>query len=203
MGQANIVRDNEKKEHMDEQVVAGPEIQADIAAFAARYPFPLDAFQLEAIIQLAQDRSVLVAAPTGTGKTLVAEYAIWRAQQRQQRVIYTTPLKALSNQKYRDLRAIYGSDAVGLVTGDIVEHSTASIVVMTTEVYRNMLLEEGGDRFARGESIIPSSLAEFPYIPFPDLHYLSNAHHAPLRSTATCCSPPNHRLLCLSATGTH
>src|SRR5260370_16522541 len=112
--------DNEKKAHMDEQVVAGPEIQADIAAFAARYPFPLDAFQLEAIIHLAQDRSVMVAAPTGTGKTLVAEYAIWRAQQRQQRVIYTTPLKALSNQKYRDLRAIYGSDSLPLVSGHLL-----------------------------------------------------------------------------------
>jgi len=185
---------------MDEQVVAGPEIQADIAAFAARYPFPLDAFQLEAIIQLAQDRSVMVAAPTGTGKTLVAEYAIWRAQQRQQRVIYTTPLKALSNQKYRDLRAIYGFDAVGLVTGDIVEHSTASIVVMTTEVYRNMLLEEGGDRFARGESIIPSSLADVAYIIFDELHYLSDVSRGPVWEEAIICSPPNVRLVGLSAT---
>ena len=200
MGQANIVRDNEKKEYMDEQVVAGPEIQADIAAFAARYPFPLDAFQLEAIIHLAQDRSVMVAAPTGTGKTLVAEYAIWRAQQRQQRVIYTTPLKALSNQKYRDLRAIYGFDAVGLVTGDIVEHSTASIVVMTTEVYRNMLLEEGGDRFARGESIIPSSLADVAYIIFDELHYLSDVSRGPVWEEAIICSPPNVRLVGLSAT---
>src|SRR5260370_21114815 len=200
MGQANIVRDNEKKEHMDEQVVAGPEIQADIAAFAARYQFPLDAFQLEAIIHLPQARSVLVAAPTGTGKTLVAEYAIWRAQQRQQRVIYTTPLKALSNQKYRDLRAIYGFDAVGLVTGDIVEHSTASIVVMTTEVYRNMLLEEGGDRFARGESIIPSSLADVAYIIFDELHYLSDVNRGPVWEEAIICSPPNVRLVGLSAT---
>ena len=78
---------------------------------------------------------------------MVAEYAIWLAQQRNQRVIYTTPLKALSNQKYRDLGILYGLDAVGLVTGDIVEHSRASIVIMTTEVYRNMLLEEGADRF--------------------------------------------------------
>src|SRR5215471_14631818 len=144
---------------MDEQVEARSEAtRADIAAFVARYPFPLDDFQLEAIEHLAADRSVMVAAPTGTGKTLVAEYAIWRAQQCGLRVIYTTPLKALSNQKYRDLRAIYGFDAVGLVTGDIVEHSAASIVIMTTEVYRNMLLEVGGDRFGRDESIIPTSM---------------------------------------------
>src|SRR5581483_3793044 len=133
------------RESMDEHVEAGRENLAGIEAFVARYPFPIDQFQLEAIAHLAQGQSVLVAAPTGTGKTLVAEFAIWQAQQRQQRVIYTTPLKALSNQKYRDLRDLYGYDNVGLVTGDIVEHSRASIVIMTTEVYRNMLLEEGGE----------------------------------------------------------
>ena len=91
---------------MNEHVVAGSEAQADIQAFVARYPFSLDQFQLDAMAHLAHGQSVLVAAPTGTGKTLVAEYAIWLAQQRNQRVIYTTPLKALSNQKYRDLREL-------------------------------------------------------------------------------------------------
>src|SRR5712692_3721778 len=185
---------------MDEQVVAGSDTQADIAAFVARYPFPLDAFQLEAIAHLAADRSVMVAAPTGTGKTLVAEYAIWRAQQRGQRVIYTTPLKALSNQKYRDLRTIYGFDAVGLVTGDIVEHSAASIVIMTTEVYRNMLLEEGGDRFGRGENVIPSSMADVGSIIFDELHYLSDIGRGPVWEEAIICSPPNVQLVGLSAT---
>jgi ATP-dependent RNA helicase HelY len=185
---------------MDEQVEARFETQADIAAFVARYPFPLDDFQLEAIAHLAADRSVMVAAPTGTGKTLVAEYAIWRAQKRGQRVIYTTPLKALSNQKYRDLRSIYGFDAVGLVTGDIVEHSAASIVIMTTEVYRNMLLEEGGERFGRGESIIPSSLADVGSIIFDELHYLSDIGRGPVWEEAIICSPPNVQLVGLSAT---
>src|SRR5256884_9767931 len=185
---------------MDEQVVARFEIQADIAAFVARYPFSIDDFQLEAIAHLAADRSVMVAAPTGTGKTLVAEYAIWRAQQRGQRVIYTTPLKALSNQKYRDLRTIYGFDAVGLVTGDIVEHSAASIVIMTTEVYRNMLLEEGGDRFGSGESIIPSSMADVGSIIFDELHYLSDIGRGPVWEEAIICSPPNIQLVGLSAT---
>jgi superfamily II RNA helicase len=185
---------------MDEQVVAGSDTQADIAAFVARYPFSIDDFQLEAIAHLAAGRSVMVAAPTGTGKTLVAEYAIWRAQQRGQRVIYTTPLKALSNQKYRDLRWIYGFDTVGLVTGDIVEHSTASIVIMTTEVYRNMLLEEGGDRFARGANIIPSSLVDVGYIIFDELHYLSDIGRGPVWEEAIICSPPNVRLVGLSAT---
>ena len=185
---------------MDEQVVARFETQADIAAFVARYPFSIDDFQLEAIAHLAADRSVMVAAPTGTGKTLVAEYAIWRAQQRGQRVIYTTPLKALSNQKYRDLRTIYGFDAVGLVTGDIVEHSAASIVIMTTEVYRNMLLEEGGDRFGRGENIIPSSMADVGSIIFDELHYLSDIGRGPVWEEAIICSPLNVQLVGLSAT---
>src|SRR6266446_48474 len=185
---------------MNEKVVAGPGTQADIAAFAARYPFPLDDFQLESIVHLAEGRSVLVAAPTGTGKTLVAEYAIWRAQQRNQRVIYTTPLKALSNQKYRDLRNVYGNDAVGLVTGGIVEHSRTSIVVMTTEVYRNMLLEEGGDRAAEGEKFIPSSLGDVGYIVFDELHYLSDLERGPVWEEAIICSPPNIQLVGLSAT---
>ena len=189
---------------MDEQVVAAVEPQSeaamDTAAFVARYPFPLDDFQLEAIAHLAQDRSVMVAAPTGTGKTLVAEYAIWRAQQKRQRVIYTTPLKALSNQKYRDLRVLYGSDAVGLVTGDIVEHSTASIVIMTTEVYRNMLLEDGGDRFANDENRIPSALLDVGYIIFDELHYLSDIGRGPVWEEAIICSPGHVQLVGLSAT---
>ncbi len=185
---------------MDEQVVVGHDTEAEISTFAARYPFPLDPFQVEAITHLAEGRSVMVAAPTGTGKTLVAEYAIWCAQRSNQRVIYTTPLKALSNQKYRDLRALYGFDAVGLVTGDIVEHSRASIVIMTTEVYRNMLLEEGGDRFADGDNVIPSSLANVGYIIFDELHYLSDISRGPVWEEAIICSPPNVQLVGLSAT---
>src|SRR2546430_9552705 len=185
---------------MDKQVEAVNETLAGIQTFVERYPFPLDPFQLEAISYLAEGQSVLVAAPTGTGKTLVAEYAIWLAQQRGQRVIYTTPLKALSNQKYRDLRELYGYAAVGLVTGDIVEHSRASIVVMTTEVYRNMLLEEGGDRAAEGEKFIPSSLGDAGYIVFDELHYLSDLERGPVWEEAIICSPPNIQLVGLSAT---
>ncbi|HVU68161.1 MAG TPA: DEAD/DEAH box helicase, partial [Ktedonobacteraceae bacterium] len=193
---------------MDEQVGAKPEgaaqeIEADLSAFAARYPFPIDAFQLEAMQHLAHGRSVLVTAPTGTGKTLVAEYAIWRARQHNQRVIYTTPLKALSNQKYRDLCNLYGSEAVGLVTGDIVEHSKASIVIMTTEVYRNMLLEEGAERFTGGERTTPVSLADVGYIVFDELHYLSDAGRGPVWEEAIICSPPTVQLVGLSATASN
>src|SRR2546421_2731039 len=191
---------NTKEEVMDKQVEAGSETLAGIQTFVARYPFPLDAFQLEAIAELSRGQSVMVAAPTGTGKTLVAEFAIWLAQQRNQRVIYTTPLKALSNQKYRDLREIYGYDTVGLVTGDIVEHSRASVVVMTTEVYRNMLLEEGGERFTSEENPIPSSLADVGFVIFDELHYLSDIGRGPVWEEAIICSPPNVQLVGLSAT---
>ncbi len=192
---------------MNEYVVVGqetPDIEEtqlgsaaleSIERFKARYPFPIDPFQLEAIAHLADDQSVMVAAPTGTGKTLVAEYAIWLAQQRGQRVIYTTPLKALSNQKYRDLRDAYGSDTVGLVTGDIVEHSRASIVIMTTEVYRNMLLEEGGERFG-----LSSSLADVGFVVFDELHYLSDVERGPVWEEAIICSPQHVQLVGLSAT---
>ena len=189
-----------KDEVMNNNVEAGNETLAGIETFVARYPFPLDAFQLEAIAHLADEQSVMVAAPTGTGKTLVAEYAIWLAQQRRQRVIYTTPLKALSNQKYRDLRNVYGTDAVGLVTGDIVEHSRASVVIMTTEVYRNMLLEEGGDRFIGSEYATPSALADVGFVIFDELHYLSDVGRGPVWEEAIICSPPHVQLVGLSAT---
>ena len=124
-----------------------PAREATVAAFVAAQPYPLDPFQMEAIRHLAANRSVLVAAPTGTGKTVLAEYAIWQTREAGLRAIYTAPIKALSNQKFRDLRMLYGADAVGLLTGDIVENAAAPIVVMTTEIYRNMLLE--GSRVAR------------------------------------------------------
>ena len=108
--------------------------------FGARYPFELDRFQLEAIEELDKGGSVMVAAPTGTGKTVVAEYAVFRARQRGRRALYTTPIKALSNQKFRDFKRVYG-DEVGLLTGDVVENPGGSVLVMTTEVVRNMLLQ--------------------------------------------------------------
>jgi len=191
-----------KDEVMEKQVESGSETEAGIAEFAARYAFPLDPFQVEAMVHLAQGQSVMVAAPTGTGKTMVAEYAIWVAQQRKQRVIYTTPLKALSNQKYRDLRELFGYDTVGLVTGDIVEHSRASVVIMTTEVYRNMLLEEGGERFSdNGDGLsLPSALGDVGFVIFDELHYLSDIGRGPVWEEAIICSPKHVQLVGLSAT---
>ena len=119
----------------------GPEARAMVELFSADWPFTLDPFQIDAALHLARGRSVLVAAPTGTGKTIVAEFGIWLARRSGLRAIYTAPLKALSNQKFRDLRQRYGERSVGLLTGDVVENPRAPIVVMTTEIYRNMLLE--------------------------------------------------------------
>ena len=95
------------------------------------FPFPLDGFQLEAIDALNQGHSVVVSAPTGSGKTLVGEYAIHRALAHGQKVFYTTPLKALSNQKLRDFREQFGAERVGLMTGDLTVNREASVVVLS------------------------------------------------------------------------
>jgi ATP-dependent RNA helicase HelY len=107
--------------------------------FAATQPFELDPFQIEACQALERGECVLVCAPTGAGKTVVGEFAVARALAAGAKCFYTTPIKALSNQKYGDLTAEYGSDTVGLLTGDTSINSHAPIVVMTTEVLRNML----------------------------------------------------------------
>ena len=109
------------------------------AEFARSMSFELDEFQLQANEALETGNNVLVAAPTGAGKTVVADFAIYLAQTRNVKAFYTTPIKALSNQKYHDLVAQYGADKVGLLTGDTSINSEANIVVMTTEVLRNML----------------------------------------------------------------
>ncbi|HSP51580.1 MAG TPA: DEAD/DEAH box helicase, partial [Cryobacterium sp.] len=111
-----------------------------LESFRAGLRFELDPFQLAACASLEDGNSVLVAAPTGAGKTLIAEFAIYLAMQSsQKKVFYTAPMKALSNQKFQELVAEYGADAVGLLTGDTNVNPQARIVVMTTEVLRNML----------------------------------------------------------------
>jgi ATP-dependent RNA helicase HelY len=162
-------------------------IEATIDQFAVGYPFPLDEFQRDAIRVLLEGDSVLVAAPTGTGKTVVAEFGIWESLKRTGRVLYTTPIKALSNQKYRDLRAVYGDD-VGLLTGDVSENRDARIVVMTTEVLRNMLLQT------------PWDLDPVDCVIFDEIHYLADPERGTTWEESIILCPEHVQLICLSAT---
>src|SRR5213080_598111 len=111
----------------------------ELAGFRALYDFHFDDFQVEACHALSAGRGVLVAAPTGSGKTVIGEYAVHLSLAQGRKCFYTTPIKALSNQKHADLVTLYGAEAVGLLTGDTSINGSASVVVMTTEVLRNML----------------------------------------------------------------
>ncbi len=158
-----------------------------IEQFSVFYPFTLDPFQREAIETFLAGDSVMVAAPTGTGKTVVAEFGVYEAFRRGGRVMYTTPIKALSNQKFRDLRVIYG-DNVGLLTGDITENADAPIVVMTTEVLRNMLLQT------------PWELDAVDCIIFDEVHYIADPERGTTWEEAIILCPEHIQLICLSAT---
>ncbi|MDQ3514069.1 MAG: DEAD/DEAH box helicase [Chloroflexota bacterium] len=164
-----------------------PATEAIIEQFSILYPFPLDGFQREGIRTLLGGESVMVAAPTGTGKTVVAEFGIYEAFRRNGRVLYTTPIKALSNQKFRDLRAIYGDD-VGLLTGDVSENAGARAVVMTTEVLRNMLLQT------------PWSVDDVDTVIFDEIHYLADPERGTTWEEAIILCPEHVQLICLSAT---
>jgi ATP-dependent RNA helicase HelY len=159
-----------------------------IAEFRARYPFALDPFQEEAIAHLATGESAMVAAPTGTGKTVVAEFGVFRAARKGFKVMYTTPIKALSNQKFRDLREQYGAEKVGLLTGDIIENRDGQIMVMTTEVLRNMLLQT------------PSELWDVGCIIFDEIHYLADPERGTTWEESIIMCPKYIQLVCLSAT---
>ncbi|TVR68690.1 MAG: DEAD/DEAH box helicase [Sphaerobacteraceae bacterium] len=129
----------------------------------------------------------MVAAPTGTGKTVVAEFGVYESFRRGGKVMYTTPIKALSNQKFRDLRRVYG-DNVGLLTGDITENPDAPIVVMTTEVIRNMLIQS------------PWDLDDVDCIVFDEVHYIADTERGTTWEEAIILCPAHIQLICLSAT---
>jgi superfamily II RNA helicase len=160
---------------------------------AAIFPFPLDGFQLEAIDALNQGHSVVVSAPTGSGKTLVGEYAIQRALAHGAKVFYTTPLKALSNQKLRDFRHQYGPERVGLLTGDLSLNREAQVVVMTTEIFRNMLYAEidhpDNDPLAGVEAVV-----------LDECHYMNDSQRGTVWEESIIHCPPVIQLVALSAT---
>ncbi|AIT61075.1 DEAD/DEAH box helicase [Corynebacterium doosanense CAU 212 = DSM 45436] len=130
--------------------------------FLARLNFPLDDFQLEGCRVVELDRGVLVCAPTGAGKTIVGEFAVSLALSRGTKCFYTTPIKALSNQKFHDLVKAHGADAVGLLTGDLSINAQAEIVVMTTEVLRNMIYAQS------------SALDRLTHVVMDEIHYLAD-----------------------------
>jgi ATP-dependent RNA helicase HelY len=162
-------------------------VRSDRAQIIARYTFPLDRFQHEAIDAFDAGRHVIVAAPTGSGKTVVAEYAVEAALRDGRRAFYTAPIKALSNQKYRDLVERHGDDQVGLLTGDNAINGDAPVVVMTTEVLRNMVYA-GRD------------LRDLAVVVLDEVHFLQDAYRGPVWEEVIIHLPLHVRLVCLSAT---
>ncbi|MET0844506.1 MAG: DEAD/DEAH box helicase [Mycetocola sp.] len=158
-------------------------------AFRAKQRFDLDPFQLEACASVEAGNSVLVAAPTGAGKTIIAEFAIYAAMQRtRSKVFYTAPMKALSNQKFNELVAEYGAESVGLLTGDTNINARARIVVMTTEVLRNMLYADS------------DLLADLAYVIMDEVHYLADRFRGAVWEEVIIHLPQEVRMVSLSAT---
>ena len=152
-----------------------------------------DVFQLAAAQNILLDNDVLVTAPTGTGKTAIAHYAIGKNLRDGKKTFYTTPLKALSNEKYRDFQRIYGEDNVGILTGDVKINGEAPIVVMTTEVYRNMLF---GEHFGKRNDLLDN----LKTVIFDELHYLGDVDRGGIWEQSIFLSRPETQLLSLSAT---
>ncbi len=163
-------------------------MRADRAEIVAAYPFAFDRFQVEALDALDAGHHVVVAAPTGSGKTVVAEYGIETTRRDGRRAFYTAPLKALSNQKYRDLGQLYGPGQVGLLTGDNAIDADAPVVVMTTEVLRNMIYAKS------------PALDRLGLVVLDEVHYLQDAYRGPVWEEVIIHLPAHIRLVCLSAT---
>jgi len=158
-----------------------------------KFPFELDDFQKDACEYISSGKSVVVCAPTGAGKTVIAQHAIHCALENDKRVFYTTPLKALSNQKYNDFSEKYGREKVGLLTGDTSINRDAQIVVMTTEVFRNMLY---GTNFGS----VSDNLKDVKYIVLDEVHYMNDEERGTVWEESIIYCPTNVQIIALSAT---
>ena len=147
----------------------------------------LDRFQEEAIEAINRDTSVIVTAPTGAGKTVIAEYAVEKCIEENRRVIYTAPIKALSNQKYRDFYAEYG-DKIGIVTGDVVLNPYAQVLLMTTEIFRNTIFDD------------IERLQDVSYVIFDEIHYINDIERGTVWEESLIFAPQHIKFVCLSAT---
>src|SRR4051794_11373284 len=159
-----------------------------LADFSTELGFSLDPFQVEACEALDEGKGVLVCAPTGAGKTVVGEFAVHKALSEGRKAFYTTPIKALSNQKYNDLVERYGEATVGLLTGDNAINGDAPVVVMTTEVLRNMLYAES------------PALLGLGYVVMDEVHYLADRFRGAVWEEVIIHLPPSVTLVSLSAT---
>jgi len=159
-----------------------------VQRFAALYSFPLDDYQIAGCEALASGSGVLVAAPTGAGKTVVGEFAVWLALETGTRCFYTTPIKALSNQKYHDLVARHGADRVGLLTGDSSVNGDAQVVVMTTEVLRNMIYASS------------TGLNNLGHVVMDEVHYLADRFRGAVWEEVILGLTPRVQITALSAT---
>ncbi|MBU1623151.1 MAG: DEAD/DEAH box helicase [Nanoarchaeota archaeon] len=150
--------------------------------------FILDKFQEESVEAIEKNNSVVVSAPTGSGKTLIAEYIIYKNRNNNKQIIYTAPIKALSNQKYKDFSAEYGESKVGLMTGDIVINPSAKILIMTTEIYRNMVISND------------QQIQNIAYVIFDEIHFINDIERGYVWEESIIYSKETVRFLCLSAT---
>ena len=170
------------------QLAQGRARHPDLNEFAGLLPFQLDPFQRDACEALEAGQGVLVCAPTGAGKTVVGEFAVFRALRHGGKCFYTTPIKALSNQKYADLATRHGASAVGLLTGDTAVNPHAPIVVMTTEVLRNMLYADSPD------------LSGLTSVVMDEIHYLADKFRGAVWEEVILNTDPSVQFVGLSAT---
>jgi superfamily II RNA helicase len=161
------------------------------------FPYPMDPFQVFAAAAISKDENVLVTAKTGTGKTLVGEYQILHSLKKGKRVFYTTPIKSLSNQKFHDLKKVHQS--VGIMTGDIKSSPDADIVIMTTEILRNLLFKQGTTTEHIGISA-SLSLDNVDSIIFDEVHYINDPSRGKIWEECFILVPPEINLVLLSAT---